>query len=157
MPKTTTSYTGRKVDLLIFQNADYTGKNAPVDVEFSTPSKITSGVQKAVQRWALLLLTRRGTVLGDVEFGTTFMTKLLARQLPDDMAVQSEFAIAVRDISDYLLTKLSTTTPDDEIITEARLLPGWQLTRTSLKLRVGLSTRAGTQLTVVLPVPVVIK
>jgi hypothetical protein len=157
MAKTITSYSGRSVDLLIFQNADYTGKDTQMTVGFGDTAKITTGVQKAMQRWAIMFLTRKGTVVGDPEFGTDFMSKLLRRQLPDDMAVQSAFAVAARDISDYLLTTLPTTTPSDEIITEANLLPGWTLNRTSLKLRVGLTTAAGTQLTVVLPVPVVIK
>jgi hypothetical protein len=157
MATTTTNYSGRKVDLLIFQNPDYTGKNVQVTLDFGSPSKITTGIQKAVQRWTILFLTRRGSALGDPELGTDFMTKLLKQQLPDDLAIQNEFAIAARDITDYLIATSSSTIPDDELIIGATLLDGWNLSKTMLKLRIGLTSRAGTAYTVVVPVPVVIK
>jgi hypothetical protein len=154
---TTVNYGGRFVDLLIFQNADYSGKEVKADLSLA-PGQVISGVQKVVQRWAILFLTSRGTVIGDDNYGTYFMTRLIKRQLIDESAVQGEFALAARDVIDYLYNNIDITTlPDDEVITEASLLPGWSLTRTSLKLRVGLTTRAGKTYTIVLPVKVAIK
>jgi hypothetical protein len=154
---TTTNYSNRKTDLLIFQNADYTGRDAQITTDFSNPSKVISGIQKAAQRWIIMFLTKKGSVLGDSSFGTDFMTKLLARKLPDELAIQNEFALAARDINDYFRAKVTSTIPNDEYITQASLLEGWSLTRTSLKLRIGLTTRAGTSYKIVLPVSIVIK
>lgn len=77
---TTTNYSGRKVDIHIFQGVN-PDKLAAVTPSFGNISNFCSGIQKLIQRFAIALLTDLGSQKDYPEFGTTLMRTLNNRNL----------------------------------------------------------------------------
>lgn len=74
---TTFDYTGRQKDLLIFRGTNPTSPNATnIAVEFSKNSSFCAGVQKLIQRYAILLMTEITSQTEYPDFGTEFLTKI---------------------------------------------------------------------------------
>jgi hypothetical protein len=152
-----TDYTGRSVDLSVVQMLIPDASQAEI-LDFSNPVCVVAGPQKAAQNWAIHFLTRRGTVIGDDQYGTLFLTQLLENQITDTVGVQQQFNVAAQDILNYTQNRLTGTEKDDEVVINAVLLPGWDFDRPNgrLTLIVGLTLRSGALTQVLLPVPVFI-
>ena len=153
----TDDYTGRTVDLSLIRVFPVSPNDAYPLIIPEPGGELATGVEKAAQQWLVHFLTRRGTVIGDPQYGTEFMTLLMQRTLRNEMDVTQAFAEAVQSINSYTSALLTGTEPPDEVIVNAQLLDGWDVTPDTLKLRIGLTTQAGATREVVLTTPVVIK
>jgi hypothetical protein len=73
----TDNYTGRQIDLELFQTVVSPDRLTPVSVSMSqgVPKKVT-GLQKLVQRYTIALLSTFGGVYFDKTFGTDFIQKM---------------------------------------------------------------------------------
>lgn len=159
MSQFSTDYTGRTVDLSMFASLP-ASPEVPVPLLLANPPQNIAGILKAVQRWVKLFLTRRGTAVADAQEGCTFMTQLLKGQLQSDTDVAGAFNAAVDEIDVYTREQdlvLGLSRPDDEILTAVVLLPGWQLDKDSLKLRIGFTSKAGSSRQITVPVSLTIK
>lgn len=155
-----TDYTGRTIDLLIFQGVEASGKQ-PIDLAFDLDGGgyICTGVQKVAQTWLTLFMTERGTVLNKPTRGSNFFTSLRRGRIRTEDDVVAEFAIAAEQVRQTmdLDAAQAGNLPDDERLDEATLLD-YTIDRTqgSLYLKVRIRTIAGDDRDIILPVPVTI-
>lgn len=153
---TSTDYAGRKVDLLIFQGAAPEGRQA---IRLGLTNEVTTGIQKLVQSFALLFLTKRGSIPNVPDLGTEFITAMQQGQIRDEASVKSEFALAKERVRQTLaLAANEMDLPDDEIFEDAEL-ESFVLDKASskLSLTVRVSSVAGEARVVFLPVPLAIR
>lgn len=153
-------YTGRSVDLLIFQGVAAVGKQ-PIELGFGTDGKICTGVQKVAQSWLVLFMTDRGTMLNKPTRGSTFFPDVRRGRIRVDSDVRSAFATAAEQVRRTMELDAAQASPallDDERLDEA-VLEDFTLEKASsyLYLRIRIRSIAGDSRTVILPVPIVIK
>jgi len=152
------NYSGRQVDIEMLQSIA-----RPVEIERVTISsvtdtpKIVAGVQKLVQRYALLLLSTVETIHFDEEQGASLISSLLGGIVQNRGRLQNIFGLANNRVrqqlnKDDLQTEVFGTVPDDERLKSAILLDFDVDTANSLVyLRVKLITVAGTSLEFIVP------
>ena len=150
----TTDYTGRTVDLLIFDGVKATGMQR-VNLEIGDTPKVCTGIQKVAQLFTIQLLTEKNSDLVGLG-GTSFLTAVRRGNIKNDGDIEFYFNLAVSEIMEYLNKNEGADVPDDENLVVAELLsftiiPGY------LTLSVRLETLAGDTRDVILPVSVVIK
>lgn len=115
--KSTTDYTGRKVDLLMLQFVKKPGSDIIVRPDVSKSPRIVTGIEKLVQRFATLFLTQVGTVNNSETEGTDFMTLLGAGQIYDESTLRTAAASANKSTYNQIRTEDRLhDTPDDEAI-----------------------------------------
>lgn len=156
---TSTDYTGRSVDLFIFEGALPAGEQQ-VRLGFSEAGgKITTGIQKLVQSFALLFLTELGSIPVKPEQGTSFVTGMRRSRIQDEADVISEFTLAKELVRQALALQANAEElPDDETFDDATLLNfSLDSASSTIRLSVHVTSLAGTSRDVVLPVPVAIR
>jgi len=158
MSATSTNYSGRKVDLFIFRGATPTG-DAQIDTGFGSAGEMITGIEKLMQSFLSLFLTRIGTVPSRPTLGSDFVTAMQQGRILDDGDVIGEFSLAVEGVRSVLALEAELySLPDDETF-KAAVLEGFELDRTGSKLtlRIRIESAAGISRTVYLPVPVAIR
>lgn len=153
---TTTNYVGRTIDLFVATGADFTGVDAPIVYGFGDRCNVITGVQKLVQRWMYVFFTRKGTVLGDDELGTDFLAEVQNGNVRDEASFKASFNAAARTTGEYLANTVTDDTPSDERLVDAELT-GLTLIPGLNRMFVKLTTKAGTQLQIVTPLPLAFK
>lgn len=101
--KTTTNYTGRQLDLEILQSVvspDHAQKVIP-GISLSG-GKIVSGIEKMVQRYLVLFLTKLGSVHFDKLAGSDLLSNLAKGTITDTNSFTFHFNIA----NEYALSKM---------------------------------------------------
>lgn len=115
--KTTTEYTGRTVDMLLLQFVMSPVTEAAVTPDVSKYPRIATGIEKLVQRYALLFLTQMGTVKNSEGTGTEFMTLLGAGNIYDNSTLRAAASAANRQVSSQIKTEdRMLDTADDEAL-----------------------------------------
>jgi hypothetical protein len=117
-------YTGRKKDLSILQNPDASLVGAQtVTPSFGAPSRFCAGIQKLIQRYAIILLTNLESQQNYPEFGTRFIATLSTNSSIDRILARQIFtlanAIAVKTLQNYQIKNKNI--PNDERIDSATL------------------------------------
>jgi hypothetical protein len=155
---TSTDYTGRQLDLELLQSiANPVGSQAVSVSTVQKPPKVVTGVEKLVQRYALLFLTVRGELVYDIMQGTDFIQAMLMGSIQDQAALQAQFAAANELVLGQLQQDDDAVTtfgqpPDDELIASVQLLDSTiDYATATVMLSIELTTRAGTSVTFVLP------
>ena len=155
---TSTDYSGRLVDVLIFQGTQPAGM-VPVSLSFGSAGYLTTGIQKVSQSFTMFFLMDKGSVPAQPDYGTSFVSQFRLGYLRDESSVKSAFAFA----SDATVRALraqaaAANLPADETIKSATLL-GYSLDKATgnLQLRIQLTSDAGATRTVFLPIPVTIR
>lgn len=151
----TADYTGRLVDLFIFQQAKLRGEQK-LQLGFGTEGQITTGIQKLAQTFTILFLTEIGSVPQMPARGTSFVTAVRQGRIIDESAVQAEFAVAVDQVRAILdLEAEATNPPPDETFASA-VLERFVLDKvaSNLILYVLLTSAAGTEHNLFIPLPV---
>jgi hypothetical protein len=155
-----TDFTGRTVDLLIFQGVEETG-NQPITTSWGTAGQLCTGVQKIAQSWTALFLTDQGSVLNDPTRGSTFLQSMRFGRIQVDEDIPAEFAIAsaqVRRTMGLDTSNSSTVLEDDERLARAELLDYSIERNTSLlRLKVRLHSVAGDSRVIFLPISVPVR
>lgn len=149
------SFVGRTIDLLGLNDPKYDGSNVQVEFNTGSRARVVTGVQKAVQRWLYVFLTRQGSVLGDPSLGTKFLDEILNGNSRDESLVKQSFNSAERTAHDYLAALETAATPFDERIKQVDLL-NYSLIPGRVRITVLVTTQAGTQREVILPIGVAI-
>lgn len=150
-------YTGRTIDLLIFQGVQEFGDNK-LTLGFGDAGEICTGVQKVAQTWLSLFMTDRGTVLNKPTRGSSFIRAVRTGRIRTDDDVRAEFSLAAEQVRQSMgLDVVGLTIPDDERLDTAVLL-SFTLDRPNamLMLKIQINTVAGAGRTVILPIPVTI-
>lgn len=153
---TTTNYTGRKKDISIFQNPDGGIEGAQTVLPFFGKNpRFCAGVQKLVQKYAVILLTNVASQPNYPEFGTAFLRTIQGGIDPtDQIAAAQIFNIANYDTVATLRAHQSTdsTIPADERIYSAALT-GIALYSTYISFDVTIITEGGDSIEFVVPLP----
>ena len=151
-------YKGRTRDLLVMQvDSEDSEATGDVNIGFgSTSNYQVAGVQKAAQFVLMMLTTRRGSVIHDPEYGTTFWDNLRSGNLVDEEIVMSQFKAAEEEILDYQNTfRRQQIDDNDELVSSLELLD-YSLEGATLNLRIAISTEAGDSREYLTPVPYVL-
>lgn len=152
-----TNYTGRLVDLLMFQNS------APRDetkiyLGFGVAGEVTTGIQKLVQSFALLFLTEKGSLPYSLNLGSEFITVMRQGLIRDESNVKTYFAIAVESVRQTLdLSADDNDLPLDETFDSAEL-QSFSLDKAASKLVlvVKVNSAAGESRELFLPLPLAV-
>ena len=155
MTTVSTDYTGRTVDLLIFQGVQAIG-NRKLTLGFGLAGEVVTGIQKLVQTFTTMFLTAQGSILYLPAWGTNFVPHLQQGIIRDESTVKSEFQFAVELIRQALTSEAAEhDIPADESYSSATLLNYTINTNTGvLSLQIQIESLAGTTNTVYLPIPV---
>lgn len=151
----TLDYSGRTVDLFIFQNAQPQHEQK-IHLGFGEGGFVTTGVQKMSQTFCLHFLTERGSIQSKPDRGTGFLTALRIGSIMDESSLQSEFVLATQLVKRIMsLTADQDGWPDDEILDDVKLL-NFSLDKTTgfLSIKVQLTSRAGVVHDLYLPLSV---
>jgi hypothetical protein len=149
-------YTGRLVDLLIFQNTAPAGER---QIRLGLTNEVTTGIQKLVQSFTSLFLTKQGSIPHRLDDGTEFVTAVQLGKIRAESDVKAEFALAVERVRQTLtLAADGAELPDDETFSRAELI-SFNLDKAASKLflKVRVVSVAGVGREVFLPVPVAIR
>jgi hypothetical protein len=152
-------YTNRQVDIELLQHIAQ-----PVELQLvhvtnvrETP-KIVAGIEKMVQRYALLLLSSLGTVRFENTQGSNLLAAVLAGMIFNEGQLTSIFALANTAVlqqlhDDNVDTDTFGDIPADEQIAVARLEDvDIDIAQSKLTLTIKLITEAGTDITFIVPV-----
>lgn len=154
-----TDYTGRTVDLLIFQGVKETGKQL-IATGFGTAGFVCTGIQKVAQTWLTLFMTDRGSVLNKPTRGSSFFMSVRRGRIQVEQDIPAEFGIAAEQVRRTMELDAADAPAleDDERLDEVILLD-YQLFRelSYLRLKVRIKSLAGDSRIVYLPVPLAIR
>lgn len=118
----TSNYTGRLVDLFIFQGAKPLDEQK-ITLSFGTGGAVTTGVQKMSQVFANHFLTEKGSVPLLPDKGTLFLTAIRQGRILDESSLQSEFVIATEAVKRAMsLQAEQNGLPEDEQIANIELV-----------------------------------
>jgi len=94
--KTTTDYTGRKLDVSLLQYPDVRNPDAQtMDITVGNIGRFCAGVQKLIQRYTILLLTDLGSQEDFPTEGTSFLANIKnGSGVIDRLAASQTFALA---------------------------------------------------------------
>ena len=152
---TTTDYTGRTVDLLLLKTVLTPSRDVIVDANVPKSPHSVTGIEKLVQRYALLFLTQLGSIRNRPSEGTELMIKLRRGQLLDESSVRAEAALANRTVMKQIRSEdNSLDTPPDEALASSEV-KDVTVDRTSseITITVSLTTESGETYVYVTPLP----
>ena len=113
------NYVGRNVDLCVLETGSQPGPDS-VFVGISGSGTAISGSWKAAQAFLKALMTSRGSVPAEPNYGTFFASNLLGGAINSEMRLQMEFYRDLPDVLNYLSTAFASAS-DDERISQVRL------------------------------------
>lgn len=153
-----TNYTGRSVDLFIFQGALPAGEKQ-ISLGFGTAGEVITGIQKLVQSFTTLFLTRLGSVKYNSLLGSSFITSIQQGSIRNESDVRTEFALAVENVRNVLAADAEINNPPNDETYESAELKSFELNKSAslLMLRVRVNSVAGESREVFLPVPLAIR
>lgn len=155
-----TDYTGRTVDLLIFQGVEEFGDQL-IETRWGTAGELCTGVQKVAQSWLILFLTEQGSVLNEPTRGSSFLQAVRSGRIQVDEDIPAEFSIAAAQVRRTMVADAAnsnTALEDDEILDSSTLLDyDLDIGASLLRLRVQLTTLAGNSRIVFLPISVPVR
>lgn len=111
------------------------------------PGKACSGVHKLAQRWALLMLTPRGSMKFDPERGCGFTQRIYN----SEAAITTAFLFSNADVLRQMRRDETADDPDDERIASVTLT-GISVFMNSVSIQVSLRNLAGDTSSIILPV-----
>lgn len=158
MNQANTNYTGRNVDLSIFENAQANGEQL-LTLDFTSGGDVITGIEKMVQTFVFLFLTERGSILYNPTVGTPFVTSMRLGFIRTEGDVQNAFSTAAEIIRQTMgLASDAAGSPPDETFAGATLL-SFDLNKaeSKLSLQIQITSLAGASRQVYLPIPLAIQ
>lgn len=123
MTATLAQYAGRKIDLATYRGLS--DRRQPVLVQRLVTEEdggqVVTGIHKLVQRFLLILFTRRGSMQYLPESGCTFITEAAAGYWRTVVDVEQSFYASLLDVRRQLVALEETGDPDDERFAGANL------------------------------------
>ncbi len=112
-------YVGRTVDIALLSGD--LSMYVPQTLSIADGLAVT-GVRKLAQRFITRLLTSKGSIKFDADFGSEFMSALRSGQLRTDYDVKAIFSAAAADVETQLRVEETATMPEDEQYKSAELV-----------------------------------
>lgn len=110
----TQNYVGKQVDLCVLETGADPGLDT-VNVGISDSGSVISGPYKVVQKAFKFLLTDKGSVSSDPEYGTNFVIKLMSGQIHTSMALSFYFYAEREDVLNYINSVVAAPSPDEQL------------------------------------------
>jgi hypothetical protein len=152
----TTDYTGRRKDINLFELPDAAKIDAQTVLpKFGKNARFCAGVQKLIQKYAIILLTNTSSQVNYPDFGTDFMYTLKAGISPvDQLRAAQVFNLASYDAVNTLKSYQidHPEIPLDERIASATL-SSITLYGGLASFDVSITTEAGSTIDFVVPLP----
>ncbi len=145
---TSTNYTGRLVDLCLFPGLNLPDTPRPMTVD--GVAKVTTGISKAVQGFAVALLSREGENYEDTNFGTNFSSRMGYGGVKYPSDIGQIFAIEASKAIDWWNTNSKGRPLDEQI--KAVDLVDQRIGATSVSLSIKVTSRADSDISFFLPV-----
>lgn len=151
------SYVGRTSDLLVMHGTFPDKGEQLVSQTLCLPSTggyLCTGAQKLAQRVLLVLLTKKGSMRFDPEYGTVFMILAESGAWRTVADVEQGFYGAKLDLMRQLRAVETTSDPADERISDLALL-SVSIAPGMVKLTIQMITLAGNSYKFIGPIPVI--
>lgn len=148
--KISTDYTGRTLDILVLDitvRQDGIATGSPL--RLPTPAKVCTGVQKTLQAFLTILLTRRGSAVKST-LGTDFMAAAQSGRIRTYSDLRNYYSMAS---SSAIAQRNAQAARGDERIASASLASG-SVDRGCITMKINLLTEAGSSVTFITPVEV---
>lgn len=158
MNQVNTNYTGRTVDLSIFEGAQADGAQQ-LTLDFTDGGDVITGIEKLVQTFVFLFLTEQGSIRYDPTVGSSFVTALRLGQIRNEGNVQEQFNLAAEVIRQVMsLASDAAGSPPDETYAGATLLSfDLNTAESKLSLEIQITSLAGATRQIYLPIPLAIQ
>ena len=164
VPKSTVDYSGRLVDVELLQSVTQPGTNIRVYPAFTrvtedgyTVPKMVTGLEKAIQRYANLLLTDIESMKFNEDIGGELVIRVFNGSVASEADLEHLFALA----NDSAMTAMAEDDndptfgdiPDDEKLVNARLDSSYiDYARATISLHIDLTFASGDTYTYIIPV-----
>jgi len=109
------SYLGKITDICVLETPAY-GSLGPVNVAISDSGSVIAGPYKVAQKFFKFLMTEKGSVPSEPEYGTTFVAKLFSGQIHTALALSFAFYAEKDDILNYIKSSVLEPTPDEALL-----------------------------------------
>jgi hypothetical protein len=152
------NYVGRTVDQVAYRGVFPSMREqllAQSLVGACDGGQVCTGIQKLVQHFLFLLLTKKGSLQHQPTIGTTFMLQAEAGGWRTSADVTIAFGAALLDLKRQLRAVALAADPLDEQIADA-ILTGVGFQPGAVSLSIALSTLAGPTYTFVVPISVLV-
>lgn len=148
------NYAGRTLDVNISGNLDPLSSDVqPMGLRFGALSTKCAGVQKLIQRYAIILLTSKGSQKNNPDFGSDLIPTLLGGNFINAGELVHTFSLAswsvVQRLRAYQVANPGA--PLDEQINTA-VLTDYKVQGTTVQFNVKIHTQAGEIIDFILPV-----
>lgn len=152
---TVNQYIGRVVDVMPFQGVEPVGEQLLEQAFFNEKVSGTActGIQKLAVRWTIEFLTVQGSMPYLPSRGTPFLTEVTAGRVLSEVDVFALFSFSQTTLERNMENEDGPDTPDDERLDRAELI-SVELIPDLLKLFVRITSRAGDQSQLILPINV---
>lgn len=149
-----TNYSGRSVDLFIFQGAKSSGEQ-PINIGFGS-GMVTAGPQKLCQLFAYYFLTELGSIPLYPEVGTSFIDTMRQGKIRDESDIKAAFSLAADIVKDSIIKSTrGKTIPADETINTISLLSATiDDAAGRISLYVEITSAAGSSFNILVPVAI---
>lgn len=137
-------------DVDIMRGVANNGAANPITFDFS--GKAVYGTQKAVQRFTLFLLTRKGSVKGNPDFGSDLYKELQTVNVTNKAELQGIFDSAFHSCVSYEKEQVQAGTIDSNESVSAYAILSFNLTDNTIAVVTQLTIGDNTQ-TITLPIP----
>lgn len=108
------NYVGKAVDMCVLETGATVGYDS-VNIGITDSGSVISGPYKVVQKAIKFLLTEKGSVPSDPEYGTAFVTQLFGGQIQTNMALLFSFSTDRQDVINYVIASVPTPSPDEQL------------------------------------------
>ena len=145
------NYTDKAVDLVAWHDVTPVGWSMLSQCLFNKDhkSEVCAGIQRLVQRWLIAFLTPTGSMKFDQNKGTPFMVKIFTACTEAD--VFTIFTLCNSYATEQLKEEETDTMDNDERL-ESVNLDSIELALGNLKLYITITSRAGTDTNIILPI-----
>lgn len=152
---TVADYANRTIDILAFRGQRTSGVAALVQSLIDPDSgEVCAGITKLCQRWLIKFLQPLGSMPFLPDRGCSFQTLANTGQFRTELDVINAFQFATLRITPQMLTEEVATLPDDERFQSAAL-GSLTLSPGSLQLSISITSQAGANRVILLPISIV--
>lgn len=109
------NYTGRSIDFCVLDTSNEPGVEL-VNAGILNSGSVIAGSYKVVQKFFKFMFTEKGSVSGDPDYGTNFVTLLFTGQIQNEAELRLRFYQESNFAINYVRNSNSNIKPDENLI-----------------------------------------
>lgn len=110
-----TNYSGKSIDLCIIETGQQEGYG-DVNIGIAASGQVIAGPYKVAQKYLKFLLTKRGSIPSEPDYGTRFLERLLNGYVANSQALQIQFYANSPLAVNYVLNSNLNPAPDETLV-----------------------------------------